>query len=126
MLRLTLTAALLALAACAHNKLPAPTEASHPPALDLTCLPEPKALTDEQVLADEQSDKAGLGRPNDEAFNDGTLIAGRSCRDALRRACQWHRARGDKALKCDTAAMTGRELDALARRLLANEREIST
>lgn len=117
MLRLTLIGASLALAACAHSKLPAPTEASHPPALDLTCSAEPPALSDEQVFGDEESARAGLGHPNEEAFDDAVLIAGRSCRDALRRVCEWHRARGDKALRCDTAAMTRRELEALSARL---------
>jgi hypothetical protein len=36
----------------------------------------------------------------EEGFNDGVLIAGRSCRDALGRVCQWHRERSDPRLIC--------------------------
>lgn len=71
------------------------------------------------MIADANSYAANpaLGHPNEDAFNDGALIAGRSCRDALRRVCEWHKARGDKGLKCDTAAMGVRELDRLSERL---------
>jgi hypothetical protein len=53
------------------------------------------------VLSDVASEAAGMGRPNDEAFNDGTLIAGRDCRDTLKRACKWHVERGDRDVDCD-------------------------
>lgn len=69
--------------------------------MDLTCLPEPTALTDEQVTADDASQAAGLGRPNEELFNDLGLIAGRDCRDTLHRTCVWHIERGDKEVDCD-------------------------
>jgi hypothetical protein len=94
-------AALLALAASACNNPPAPQSASHPPALDLTCQAEPPALTDTQVLADDASEAAGLGRPNEELFNNQALIAGRDCRDTLGRACHWHVERGDREVDCD-------------------------
>jgi hypothetical protein len=71
------------------------------------CQAEPPALTDEQVIAD--TDGAA-----DRAFNDQVLIAGRSCRDALRRVCQWHKARGAKELNCEVGAMSPRELRRLA------------
>lgn len=32
----------------------------------------------------------------DEAFNNAVLLAGRACRDALRRTCAWHVERGAK------------------------------
>lgn len=101
MLKRTMIAALLALGASACNKPPAPQSASHPPALDLVCLAEPPALTDEQVIADDASEAAGLGRPNDERFNDQALIAGRDCRDTLGRVCRWHVERGDREVDCD-------------------------
>jgi hypothetical protein len=101
MLRLTTTAALLALAASGCNKPPAPQSASHPPALDLVCQAEPPGITDDQVLADDASEAAGLGRPNEEAFNNAALISGRDCRDALGRVCHWHVNRGDKGVDCD-------------------------
>jgi hypothetical protein len=110
MLKLTLTAALLASASCAANRMPAPTAASHPPAIDLTCQAEPLALSDDQVIADADGSA-------EHAFDDAVLLAGRSCRDALRRVCEWHKARGDKDLKCDTAAMSVRELERLRDRL---------
>jgi hypothetical protein len=101
MLRPTMSAALLALAVSACNSPPAPQAASHPPALDLTCLAEPAGITDAQVVEDDASDAAGLGRPNEEAFNDRALIAGRDCRDSLGRVCRWQVERGDKEVDCD-------------------------
>ena len=62
---------------------------------------EPPALTDEQVIADDASEAAGLARPNDDQFNNQALIAGRDCRDALGRVCHWHVERGDKEVDCD-------------------------
>lgn len=50
-------------------------------------------MTDAQVAADAD------GRA-DEAWNDSSLISGRSCRDAVGRVCQWHKDRGDKNLVC--------------------------
>ncbi|WP_161626348.1 hypothetical protein [Sphingobium ummariense] len=65
---------------------------SHPPADDLACLPEPAAPELPAVGADDAAwaafDRAGL------AFDRDALLAGRSCRDALARACRWHRDRG--------------------------------
>jgi hypothetical protein len=69
--------------------------------LDLVCLAEPAGLTDEQVTADDASDAAGHGRPNEEAFNNAALLAGRDCRDTLGRTCRWHVQRGDKEVDCD-------------------------
>jgi hypothetical protein len=60
--------------------------------IDLTCPAEPAALTDEQILGD----PAGL---LEQGFNDEALIAGRACRDALARVCQWHKDRGAKEPK---------------------------
>lgn len=85
------------------SKQPVASISSHPPAADLTCRAEPAALTDEQVIADEhvyQSNPA-LGHPYQDAFDLGQIIAGRTCRDALRRACQWHKDRGYKEVDCD-------------------------
>ena len=99
--RLTMIAALLGLGVSGCNKPPAPQSASHPPAQDLVCQAEPAGITDAQVLADDASEAAGLGRPNEQAFNDQALIAGRDCRDALGRVCHWHLERGDKEVDCD-------------------------
>lgn len=63
------------------------TVSSHPPASDLTCAAEPAALTDVQVIAD-------VDGVADAIFNTDALIAGRQCRDALKRVCEWHRMRG--------------------------------
>jgi hypothetical protein len=90
-----------ALAVSGCNNPPAPQSASHPPALDLVCLAEPPSLTDDQVIADDASQAAGVGRPNEELFNNGVLIAGRDCRDTLNRSCHWHVTRGDKEVDCD-------------------------
>jgi hypothetical protein len=86
--RLTLIAASLAIAVSGCNNKPAVT-VSHPPSADLTCPIEPPALTDEQILGD----PSGL---LDQQFNDDAIIAGRACRDALARVCQWHKDRGNK------------------------------
>jgi hypothetical protein len=67
----------------------------------MVCLAEPAALTPEQIVADDASEGQGLGRPNEEAFNNTVLIAGRDCRDTLRRNCGWHVERGDKDVDCD-------------------------
>jgi hypothetical protein len=67
----------------------------------MVCLAEPSALTPEQIVADDATDAQGLGRPNEEAFNNGALISGRDCRDTLRRNCGWHVDRGDKDVDCD-------------------------
>lgn len=100
MRKATTIAALLALGAFGCNRPPAPQTASHPPVLDLTCQIEPAGLTDEQVLSDTVSEAAGLGRPYEQAFNDGVLLAGRDCRDTLKRNCGWHQARGAQ-IDCD-------------------------
>jgi hypothetical protein len=42
-------------------------------------------------------DRDGL---SEQGFNDAVLLAGRSCRDALRRVCVWHQQH-DAALICD-------------------------
>jgi hypothetical protein len=70
------------------------------------CPPEPAALTDAQVLADPTGEL-------ERRFNDDALLAGRACRDALRRACEWHRDRGARDLKCEVGALSARELEAL-------------
>lgn len=88
-----LIAALLGIAAYGCNKPPEPQTASHPPAIDLVCPVEPDALTDEQIL----NDPEGL---LEATFNDAVLLAGRACRDALKRSCEWHRDRGAK-INCE-------------------------
>lgn len=85
--RILLSAALLATAACAHNRVPERQVVQHPPAADLTCPAEPPALTDEQI----EGDANGV---LEDAFNDDVLLAGRGCRDALARVCRWHVERG--------------------------------
>lgn len=44
-------------------------------------------MTDAQVNADTDGSAEA-------AFNDAVLLAGRGCRDALARVCQWHVERG--------------------------------
>jgi hypothetical protein len=98
MLPRTLIAGLLFSAVSACNNPPAPQSASHPPAVDLTCQAEAPALTDAQVIADtDGSLERGQTTEN--------IIAGRSCRDALHRVCQWHKDRGDSEVDCDKPAM---------------------
>lgn len=80
--------------AFACSSQPVATASSHPPAADLTCLPEPSALTDEQVIAD-------IDGSVEQQFNINQIVAGRSCRDALHRVCAWHKERGDKDVDCD-------------------------
>lgn len=63
------------------------TVSSHPPASDLVCAAEPAALTVEQINAD-------LFGTAERQFTVDALMAGRSCRDALARVCQWHKDRG--------------------------------
>ncbi len=36
----------------------------------------------------------------DGAFNDAVLLAGRACRDAVKRSCEWHKARGMRDAPC--------------------------
>jgi hypothetical protein len=72
----------------------------------MVCLAEPTALTAEQIVADDVTDAQGLGRPNEEAFNNSGLIAGRDCRDTLRRNCGWHAERGDRDVDCDKPRLT--------------------
>lgn len=67
------------------------------------CPPEPAALSEEQIRADPE----GL---LEQAFDDGVLFAGRACRDALKRVCEWHRDRGDKGLRCDLSALSRPEV----------------
>jgi hypothetical protein len=88
MVKRTLIAGLLFSAVSGCNNPPAPQSASHPPATDMTCQAEAPALTDEQVIADADG---SLERRQTTA----NIIAGRSCRDALHRVCQWHKERGD-------------------------------
>jgi hypothetical protein len=57
----------------------------------------------DQIVADDASDAAGLGRPNERAFNDGLLIVERDCHDTLHRNCVWHVERDDKDVDCDKA-----------------------
>jgi hypothetical protein len=87
---------LLALGASGCNRPPAPTAASHPPALDLTCPAEPEALTDDQAGSDE-------GEALEQAFDNGVLLNGRACRDALGRVCRWHVERGMTGVTCPAA-----------------------
>lgn len=63
------------------------TVSSHPPASDLTCPAEPAALSDEVVIAD-------VDGVQDAIFSTDVLLSGRACRDALKRACEWHKMRG--------------------------------
>lgn len=79
----------VALIASACSSRPVVTVASHPPAIDLSCPDEP--AVPEGDLTREQADD----------FNNGTLLAGRVCRDTLRRVCEWHRARGYKEAQCN-------------------------
>jgi hypothetical protein len=81
------------------------------------CQGEPAALSDDQVMADEAyAPTPGGGHPIRRRLNDqALLIAGRSCRDALKRVCEWHKARGAKDLDCTAAALRV-EIKALARR----------
>ena len=88
-----LLAALLAIAASGCSKPPVATAGSHPPAEDLQCLAEPAAMTDAEVIAD-------IDGRADEAWNAMALIAGRSCRDTLARACLWHKLRGMRDAPC--------------------------
>lgn len=82
---------LVLITAC--NKPPAPATASSPPAIDLTCPAEPTALTDAQVIAD-------VDGSLDRQFELDAIIAGRACRDALHRVCEWHKQRG-VVIDCD-------------------------
>jgi hypothetical protein len=75
------------------------------------CPSEPSALSDEQVVADRDGSA-------ERAFDDAVLLAGRACRDSLRRVCEWHKARGAADLKCDTTAMPLGELERLRARLM--------
>lgn len=94
MLKRILIAGLLFSAASGCNNPPAPQSASHPPAADLVCLDEAPALSDTQVIADAD----GSLERNQGTYN---IVAGRSCRDALHRVCEWHVDRGDKEVDCD-------------------------
>ena len=69
------------------------TVSSYPPASDLVCAEEPAALTQAQIDADVYGEI-------DQKFTLDALIAGRSCRDALARVCQWHKDRGAAELVC--------------------------
>ncbi len=84
-----LSAVALSIAASGCNRPPERLVVSHPPALDLTCAAEPRALTDAEIDADLFGDK-------ERQFTVDALIAGRSCRDAVARVCQWHKDRGAK------------------------------
>ena len=50
-------------------------------------------MTDDEVMADVSGDA-------DRTWNDKALIAGRSCRDAVARSCQWHKGRGMEDAPC--------------------------
>lgn len=63
------------------------TVSSHPPASSFVCTPEPPALTEAQINADQFGTL-------ERGFETDLIIAGRSCRDALQRVCQWHKDRG--------------------------------
>lgn len=54
----------------------------HPPIADLKCEAEP-------AVPPETSDDAAFL-----AFDRDVLLAGRSCRSALARACAWHKGQG--------------------------------
>jgi hypothetical protein len=58
-------------------------------------------LTDQQVFADAAAETQGLGTPNKDRQSAYNILAGRSCRDALRRVCNWHVERGDMEVDCD-------------------------
>jgi hypothetical protein len=94
MVRLTLIAGLAFSAVSGCNNAPAPQSSSSPPAVDLTCPAEPTALTDAQVIAD-------AGGSAERQFEVDAIIAGRACRDALHRVCEWHKTRGLKDVDCD-------------------------
>lgn len=81
------SALLLSITASACSNERVRTVSSHPSASSFVCLPEPAALTDEQIMSDQ------FGALERQFTVDG-LIAGRSCRDALQRVCQWHKDRG--------------------------------
>jgi len=83
----TLIAAWLFIAASGCSKPPVESAASHPPAMDLRCPAEPAALTREQVIAD-------VDGSVEQQFTLDAIMAGRACRDALQRTCQWHKDRG--------------------------------
>ena len=82
-----LSATSLFIGASGCSKQPVRTVSSHPPASDLVCAAEPSALTDEQVMADQFGTL-------ERQFTTDAIMAGRSCRDALARVCQWHKDRG--------------------------------
>src|SRR6476469_5454847 len=89
MRKMKLSAVLLSIAVCGCSSEPVRTVSSHPPASSFQCAAEPAALTDEQIMADQ------FGQL-ERQFTVDAIIAGRSCRDALRRVCQWHKDRGMK------------------------------
>lgn len=77
----------LSIAASGCNKQPVKTVSSHPAASSFECEPEPAALTDEQVMADQ------FGTLERE-FETAAIMSARSCHDAIARLCQWHKDRG--------------------------------
>lgn len=86
----------LSIVASGCSKQPVRTVSSHPPASDLQCAAEPAALTDDQIMSDQFGDL-------ERQFTIDAIMAGRDCRDALARVCQWHKDRGDKDIKDCTA-----------------------
>lgn len=75
-----------ALVGCSNN--PPASPASYPPVADLTCPAEP------EIAAMLASDPTGL------SFDIAVRAAGEQCRSALRRVCEWHKARG-ATVDCD-------------------------
>jgi hypothetical protein len=81
--------AALIMLASACSRTPAPPAIQHPPVDDLVCTAEPPAP------AAQASEIDALH------FDAAVLIAGRSCREALARACRWHVERGMAGVTCD-------------------------
>lgn len=77
------------------SKPPVRTVSDHPPVSDLVCLIEP-AVPDEVTLTVDPN--AGLN------FDKAALLAGRDCRDALKRVCGWHKDRGAQIVSCEPRA----------------------
>lgn len=55
---------------------------------------EPAALSEAEIMADQFGDK-------ERGFEINSIIAGRDCRDALKRVCLWHKERGMKDVDCN-------------------------
>jgi hypothetical protein len=72
------------------------TVSDHPPVSDLVCLIEPAVQSEETLTVDPA---AGL------AFDQAVLLAGRDCRDALKRVCGWHKDRGAPIETCEAGRL---------------------